>query len=713
MNFASLISNNVNTLILAPLASFSLWVMRQLFGTIDSIVYSFIAVLYNLLMDLANAVIINNAQINDFMRRMYVIIGVVMLFKITFSLVTYVVSPEQFTDKNKGVQKLIQHVIISLVLIIVTPWGFSMLYDFQSAILTDQIIPNFILGVDSDSVDANMPSFVFSDRCCEKGTNGKCLDNGQMLTMQAQDQGNYIAMVAFRPFFQPSPEAPDSSIPSSYCTSTQVNGITVGQIIRNELIKKDIKDSNGDKTYVIEYRFFLSTVIGIFIALIFVSFCFDVAIRSIKLAFLQLIAPIPILSYIDPKSGKDTMLMKWFKDVGTTWAGLFIRLAAVFFGIYIISLVGKVEAREGTQFLSSKFWMDLFVIIGALMFAKQLPKLIEQLTGFKVSGSFKLNPFDRVREEALGGKAIVTGAGALGAAGIAVATGGIGGAWAAKQAGMNMLKGFSTGATSGLTRGLSGGLAAKGKGIVKAGRTAGQAGAQNVEKFQGTTFRGRSMAGAQTALGISTKADQMDAKSKTIEEYAKLKDTIDEIAAKEILKDSNSKLSDFSYFDAKNGVIETDRSGANFNTVKAAYDKVMKDQSSTEEDIQTAESKYQSALKQAKNDYINRGKGTVDAAGTLTYSKDQNIEAYINSMNRIAEKNYKDIDAFKEKSLDASGNVIRDAAGNVQYTGRAINAITAEQLGDVTKEAKTENVVLKSGAEYETAQRTRDAVKKK
>ena len=73
------------------------------------------------------------------------------------------------------------------------------------------------------------------------------------------------------------------------------------------------------------------------VVLLLINFCMDVAVRSIKLAFLQLVAPIPIISYIDPKSGKDGLFKKWYDMCFKTYLSLFIRLLALYFAIYIKS----------------------------------------------------------------------------------------------------------------------------------------------------------------------------------------------------------------------------------------------------------------------------------------------------------------------------------------------------------------------------------------
>jgi hypothetical protein len=149
-----------------------------------------------------------------------------------------------------------------------------------------------------------------------------------------------------------------------------------------------------------------------------------------------MIAPIPILSYCDPKSGKDGMFGKWLKMCKNTYLDLFIRLFALYFGIYVISLVGTFRDIITNKNVSGTL-VTVFMILGVLIFVKQLPKIISDSLGVDMSGKFEPNLFKKIENEALGGKAI-TGAAAGVAGGVVGAatgaglfrgvTGGLGGA---------------------------------------------------------------------------------------------------------------------------------------------------------------------------------------------------------------------------------------------------------------------------------------------
>lgn len=446
--------------------------IRGFFATIDSAVYSFIAVVYNLIEDLANTSILSMTDMNEFASRIYALLGIFMLFKVSFSIISYIVSPDKISDSSTGMGGIIKNVLITLVLIIIVPTCFTLLYEAQSAILSENIIPKLLLGTNSDA--STIDNEVYVAPACKIIKQDIENKDPDVLTTSAPDSGNYISLMIFRNFYQlgQGVETADDKdyfkkkfLP--YYCGYKEEKITVSFLLQSQLYNgpiEEIEDKSenvweeiasgvgtvlrvstailslgiselgifvagsvydyvssklglGPSTYYIDYNYFVSTIVGIFVIFILVSMAFDVAIRSVKLTFLQLISPIPIISYVDPKSGKDGMFKRWYTEVFKTWASLFIRLLALFFGVYLIKQLDQLYAIGDHKYLSSNFWIQLFMLLGVLMFCKELPKLLEQLIpGMKGSGSFKLNPLKRINEDSIGGKFItggIMGAGAM------------------------------------------------------------------------------------------------------------------------------------------------------------------------------------------------------------------------------------------------------------------------------------------------------------
>lgn len=435
--------------------------IRGFFATIDSAVYGFIAIVYNLIEDLANTSILSMTDMNEFASRIYALLGIFMLFKVSFSIISYIVSPDKISDSSTGMGGIIKNVLITLVLILIVPTCFTLLYEAQSAILSENIIPKLLLGTNSDANTIDNEVYV-APACQEIEGDFEDKQKDEKYATSAKDNGNYIALMVFRNFYQlgdGSVEPEDSSyynekflpaycgfgenrIGVSYLLQSGIYNGPIEKLPSGDLEKflegiSDIIDiiqpgnyigrSIGDwvisklglgpSTYYIDYNYFISTIVGIFVIFILVSMAFDVAIRSVKLTFLQLISPIPIISYVDPKSGKDGMFKRWYTEVFKTWASLFIRLLALFFGVYLIKQLGQLYRIGNHKYLSSNFWIQLFMLLGILMFCKELPKLLEQLIpGMKDSGSFKLNPLKRINEDSIGGKFLtggIMGAGAM------------------------------------------------------------------------------------------------------------------------------------------------------------------------------------------------------------------------------------------------------------------------------------------------------------
>lgn len=128
---------------------------------------------------------------------------------------------------------------------------------------------------------------------------------------------------------------------------------------------KSATDSGGD--FVFEYNFLPATLVSLVVIFLLIVMCVDIAIRAVKLSFLEVISPIPIISYIDVDSSK--LFGSWLKETVSTFLQLFIRLAVIFFSILLFKWLLSVSA-------SNDFIINVFLIIGILLFSFQMPKLL-------------------------------------------------------------------------------------------------------------------------------------------------------------------------------------------------------------------------------------------------------------------------------------------------------------------------------------------------
>lgn len=399
--------------------------MRQFFFNIDKIVFNFISTIYDFLITIARTSVLSQADIASMADRIYKLLAVFMIFKVTFSLIMYVVNPDDFSDKSKGVGKLGTNVVISLSLLILTPYIFNYAYQLQTIILEDNALSALIFGESQENTNQApfesagdkmayitmqpffMPNSAIDElyECAQlttRDSNGNVIFNKDCsgLDLDYASTNDADSLYALTK----NEDGEENTRFTEQTLKNYIAGVSVGNL--GLMFRQDmaIATDSENTEFIIDYKYLFSTVLGIVIILLLVTFCMDVALRSIKLAFLQLIAPIPIISFVDPKSGKDGMFKKWAEMCGKTYISLFIRLLAIYFAAFIISKIDRmVDIVDGSYV--SNLLVKIFIIIGALMFAKQLPKILEGL-GVKLDGGFTLNPLKKMENEMIGGKQV-------------------------------------------------------------------------------------------------------------------------------------------------------------------------------------------------------------------------------------------------------------------------------------------------------------------
>lgn len=261
---------------------------------------------------------------------------------------------------------------------------------------------------------------------------------------------------------------------------------------------------------------FTGAIVGVALIVFLLVLCVDVIIRRLKLIFMNVLAPIPIVSYVDPK---DKMFNTWFKMYVSIYLDLFIKLIAMSILVNLLKKENLVALWGGD---SSSLLEKFFYIVAILVFAKVVPSMITKVFGIESSGgSFK---------DIVG---MAKGAAGFGAG---AALGGIAGAVTGKGFGRltGAAKGMMMGAGSGSKGNINGGSKA----------IAAQNARINDAKANGLGFFDRAIASAQGAVGYSPKA-RMDNnlkttvdKKSTLDNFRKHKGNIEDMA------DSSNYMSD-------------------------------------------------------------------------------------------------------------------------------------------------------------------------
>lgn len=389
--------------------------MRSLFSAIDYFIYSSIEWVTQGIFDIAE-LRTNVTLVEDIRDKIYVILGIFMLFKISFSLISYMINPDTMNDKEKGVSKLISRTFTMLVMLMVLPTAFSLLYRAQTVFLP--MIPKLLLNKTGDSISATVT-----------------------------DTTNDMAVTLLQAFFHPYYDENNNYKP--------IGGVSEISSL-SEFVQR-VNEGNGETvpilgtvgSYSYEYRFLLSTVVGIVVLVLLIGITIDLAIRLFKMLLLEMLAPIPIMSYVDPKTKKDGAFQSWISELGTTFIDIFIKLGLIYLILFFIS-----ELHNNALFIDygaaatspvRLMYLRIFLIIGLLMFARQAPKFIRKILGIKENkeGSF-LNNF----------------AGGLAGFGAGAISGAISG---------RGIRGALTGAAAGMVSGYEGAASGKGSKAWQAG----------------------------------------------------------------------------------------------------------------------------------------------------------------------------------------------------------------------------------------------------
>ena len=367
---------------------------------IDGCIYWAVSQVYQIFIKLADARIFQDAFFSNFAKRIYAIIGVVMLFYLAYALLTSLVDPDKATSGDKSLTNLAKNIVISLVMLGFLPTIFDYAYKIQGIIFKENVIGAVIFGTGSTNSDS------------------------------IKEYGNYMAYTALNPFLNPgnyNVRLADNYSWFDLKGELIEDGMFTLLPILSDWAIEDQKtisphyepDDNNDGEPEIKeegemvslgYKPILSTACGVALLYIIFTFCLDLGIRIVKFAFCQLIAPIPVVLRMIP--GKKGTFDKWLKLTLTVYFEVFIRVGIMYLVIYFFSEIANMDmfkyATSGIQGLV----VLAIILMGLLAFAKQAPKMLSDMLGLD-SGNIKLGIKDKLKAGGFFAAGAAIGGGAL------------------------------------------------------------------------------------------------------------------------------------------------------------------------------------------------------------------------------------------------------------------------------------------------------------
>lgn len=431
---------------------------KAIFLALDEQIYGLISLLYQKFLVLASLRIGNDSMFQTFADSMYTLIVIFALFLLAYSLLKNMINAD-VKKSGSEIKEIIINTITSIVLVLIVPTAFQFLYGAQNAILKYNVIGKIVnpltkqMDFEDNKILAN---------CVD--VKDQMHDGEDEDEIQLRCYGNMASVLIFQGFFHPNMEssefddivnndieyktysdkvaAASERIKSINFPITGMDLLHLGSLGNTLNIFKKLIDAITDEGLVITladayniaivrgdfssfsgfrdekllgtitYTWGVSTLAGIFAAYVLFLYCLDVAVRAFKLAFYQIIAPIPIMLRITKK--KD-IFNNWLKAVASCYFEVFTRILVLYFGMYLISNVFALmfnsldssniayniwTGGRSSFDISGKIGLWLFVkaniILALFAFMKKAPDIIKEI--FPSSNKFSLKLWDHLKD---------------------------------------------------------------------------------------------------------------------------------------------------------------------------------------------------------------------------------------------------------------------------------------------------------------------------
>lgn len=321
----------------------------------DKTIVEYSSKVYEYFEQIVSGTLITPEIVNDIMGRLYVFVGIAIMFKLASVFIKYIISPETFQDTKQGAGKLVQRVILGVILIALIPSIFDLGYRLQEAVISDRIIEKTLL-----------PADVY-----------KGLTSGNNI-------GNKMVMTTFQGFFRWNEQVDKGNYPKIYNAYEKVMRYDTTSI--SSFDANYISEKQGSE-YVISYTPILSTLAIGYILYTLIKYSLEVLLRSLKLAFLQIVAPFFIVNYM-LKPGTDESFKKWVNMTVSNYLTIFLRVLTIWIAGLISYYLryGVPNELGGTTSLitTGDSTIKAFIVVATFAFLKDLPKMFSELTGYNL-----------------------------------------------------------------------------------------------------------------------------------------------------------------------------------------------------------------------------------------------------------------------------------------------------------------------------------------
>ena len=331
-------------------------------------IYKFLEQVYNLVLEVAEFEIFTDALTKEIALRIYAIIGILLIAKLIITFLTFIISPKKATpDEKKNIEgfvPLVNRILITIALLLFTPFMFTFLTRIQSAVIRNGVIGNIVFGnnVNSRNNEAEMFAGSLLIGFFEPNEDYFGVNDSDIIRVRKDLKDLSLNTRGFgqeRKYFAIKEKA--------------LEGVTNGSV----WYVVWFASGYAQRQYYVNFNWFFALIVGIGALFLVCSVMVPIAIRTVKLAFLQMIAPFPIIANLEKglavgkKDSKVSYLDNYKKMLLISYIDLFVR-------IFSFAFLGLV-ATKLSEVNSGNFIIDLFILGGMLIFAKEAPNFVSKL----------------------------------------------------------------------------------------------------------------------------------------------------------------------------------------------------------------------------------------------------------------------------------------------------------------------------------------------
>ncbi len=659
-------------------------ILRKLCAWICVPIYNLIPSIYKIFYNIASARFFdpeNTDIVQKLSQNLYVLISVIMLFGFSITILSAIVNPDLISDNKKGVPAMFKRAIIGLALIVIVPFGFDEMYKIQNSVMSNSLVEKIIVGAD------------FS---CDKTKNPDC--------EVGQGGGQVIAGILINSVLRPADDNVTIGVDLQQAYTDMVQS-DIGNIttIAGDINAKrtDGGSSIEDEDYGFHFDSLIAIIAGIGVDYILLIFAIDMAVRMFKLAFLEITAPISIVSYV---AVGDKIFMSWLKEVGKTFAEVFIKIASIAFYLFLVSNLSTFFAPFKDE--SWGYVLKAFLIVGMLIFVKQIPNMISAIFGIEMKSQGGIG--GRLGQMAMvGDQAKKAWQGIKNVAGLGAAAAGLGLATVANPL-LGAAVGGAVAARHGWNKGFGGGKAwkdTKGGQVLSAG--AGAAGAFLRGKNGIAGVKDAAKSWGDSSFAQSHAAEKSYAKSGKIQKRYNEKMGLDE----------NGRIKDGTLANVKTNYRENLAHDFNSRVAGAMTDKDTADMKNAEiSAIASSKDKVDNMFaNMIENAKTNKGKQTLADLKSSFDSGDLSSEALRTHLKELCTtgevnkngvidmaKETDKIEGYINSSSDERINGLIDEHGNLKMNG--IGSISDDYKSDASKAKAAYDSIYNAQSDYTKSQ---------